>query len=223
MGTGNSGLADVLFSKTQRRVLALLFGSPERSYYTNEIVRLAGVGIGAVQRELERLERTGLVVTSKVGVQKHYQANRQAPIFNELHGIVVKTFGVAEPLRDALAPLAKRIRIAFVYGSVAKGTDTARSDIDLMIVSDDLSFTDLIPVLSPVEQRVGRSINPSILGPVEWREKLADTGGFLQRVMVQPKIFLIGGEDDLSSAGEPRQDRQAQKRGRQSIRVRRAG
>ena len=137
------GLADALFAKTQRRVLGLLFGNPDRSFFANEIVRHAESGIGAVRRELAALEAAGLVTAKRIGNQKHYQANRAAPIFEELRGIVVKTFGVADVLREALAPLAAKIRAAFIYGSIAKGSDTATSDIDLMVISDEVAYADL--------------------------------------------------------------------------------
>jgi predicted nucleotidyltransferase len=208
MGTiEKSGLAGALFTKTQRRVLGLLFGNPDRSYYSNEIVRFAGAGIGAVQRELERLAVAHLVTVTKLGNQKHYQANRKAPIFEELRGIALKTFGVADYLREALAPLAKRISAAFIFGSIAKRTDTASSDIDVMIVSDDLSFPDVIDALTEAEGAVGRSINPSVYGRDEWRRKLKDKTGFLQRVMKQPRIYLIGSDDDLPETRKPGKDR----------------
>ena len=198
MGTMKKpGLADALFTKTQRRVLGLLFGNPDRSYYANEIVRFAGAGIGAVQRELEHLAAAKLVIVTKRGNQKHYQANRQAPIFEELRGIALKTFGVADYLREALAPLQKRVQAAFIYGSVARQEDTASSDIDVMLVSDELSFPDAIKALSKTEGMIGRSINPSVLGANEWRRKFKEKGGFLQRVMEQPRIYLIGSDDDL--------------------------
>ena len=206
MGTKKTSLGEALFTKTQRRVLGLLFGHPERSYYANEIVRFAGAGIGAVQRELERLESAQLVTVSKIGNQKHYQANREAPIFDELRGIVLKTFGVADHLRAALAPLAKRIRAAFIYGSVAKGTDTASSDVDVMIVSDDLSFPEAIQALSKAEQEVRRSVNPSVYSPESWRRKLAESG-FVKRVMEQPRIFLVGTDDDLPKPRKSGKDR----------------
>ena len=132
------------------------------------------------------------------------QANRDAPIFDELRGIVLKTFGVADHVKSALAPLAKRIQAAFIYGSVAKGTDTAKSDIDLMIVSDDISYPDVIQVLTKAESEVRRAINPSVYSPSSWRRKLADDRGFVRRVMEQPRIFLIGSDDDLP---EPRKSR----------------
>jgi predicted nucleotidyltransferase len=192
-----TSLGSVLFTKTQRRVLGLLFGNPGRSYYANEIVRYAGAGIGAVHRELERLAGVRLLTVSKIGNQKHYQANRDAPIFEELCGIVLKTFGIADLLRDALAPLAKRIDAAFIYGSVARQADTAGSDIDVMIVSDALSFPDVMPALTKAEDAIMRAVNPSVLGRKEWRRKATEAGGFVQRVMQQPRIYLIGSDDDL--------------------------
>jgi len=197
MGMIDTSLGEVLFTKTQRRVLGLLFGNPDRSFFANEIVRFAGAGIGSVQRELGRLESVNLVNTTKIGNQKHYQANRNAPIFKELRGIVLKTFGVADHLRSALEPLRTQIRAAFLYGSVAKGEDTAHSDIDLMVISNDVGYPEVLQTLSTAEQKVGRSIAPVIYGTEEWRTKLAQNGGFVERVVTQPKIFLIGSEDDL--------------------------
>lgn len=208
MGTiKKTGLADALFTKTQRRVLGLLFGNPDRSYYANEIMRFAGAGIGAVQRELEHLAAAKLVVVTQRGNQKHYQANRQAPIFGELRGIVLKTFGVADYLREALAPLQKRVLAAFIYGSIAKQEDTASSDIDVMLVSDELSFPDAIKSLSEAEAMIGRSVNPSVLGTHEWRRKYKEKGGFLQRVMEQPRIYLIGSDNDLPKTRKPGKNR----------------
>jgi len=193
----HTGLGEVLFSKTQRQVLGLLFGNPDRSYYANEIVRLAGVGIGTVQRELEKLSLAGLLSVKRVGNQKHYQADRQSPIFEELYGIVLKTFGVGDVLRLAMAELAGQIKVAFVYGSVAKGTDKAHSDIDVMIISEKLTYDRLFSTLSPAESKLGRTISPTLYKPDEFREKLSADSSFLNRVMEQPKIFLIGTENDI--------------------------
>src|SRR5688572_15305175 len=120
-----ASLADALFSTTQQRVLGLLFGQPDRSFYATELIAQAGAGSGAVQRELARLEQSGLVTVRRVGTQKHYQANPASPLFDELCGIARKTIGLAEPLRQALAPLTAAIDAAFVFGSVAKKQDTA--------------------------------------------------------------------------------------------------
>jgi predicted nucleotidyltransferase len=197
MGINSIGLADVLFSKTQQRVLGLLFVNADRSFYTNEIVRFVGSGIGVVQRELEKLAASGLVTSKKIGNQKHYQANHDAPIFEELRGIMLKTIGLADILRLALLPLADRIQAAFIYGSIAKGSDTVRSDIDVLIVGHDLAYADVYDALSSSEARLGRSVNPSIYSMQEMQRKLVDDNAFVSRVLEQPKIFLLGSADDL--------------------------
>jgi len=195
--TEHSGLGAALFTKTQRQVLGLLFGHPEQSYYLNEIVRFAGVGIGTVLREVEKLARAGLLTVSKVGNQKHYQANANAPIFDELCGIARKILGVGELLRQALTPLSGRITVAFIYGSVAKGTDTAGSDIDLLLIADDVSYGEILSLCSEVESQLGRSVRPTLFSSAEFRARLAADSGFVTRVVAQPKIFLIGSADDL--------------------------
>ena len=161
-GPTRQSLADALFTKTQQRVLRVLFGQPERSFYASELIREAGTGSGAAQRELARLEGSGLIVARRIGNQKHYQANAGSPLFSELRNIVLKTVGLAEPLRDALKPLSSAIRAAFVYGSVAKATDQSASDIDLMIISDSLTYGEVFGALERVTRTVGRKINPTV-------------------------------------------------------------
>ena len=201
--TTGLGLGDALFSKTQRQVLGLLFGNPERSYYAKEIVRYAGVGIGSVQRELEKLAGVGLLTVTQIGNQKHYQANRRAPIYEELRGIVLKTFGLADVLRKALASFSERIDVAFIYGSVAKATDTASSDIDVMIVGQDLSYSEVVALLAETEAQLGRTVSPTIYKPADFARKLGEDNAFLSRVAGQPKIFLSGSEDDIPKSGKP--------------------
>ncbi|MCM2252719.1 MAG: nucleotidyltransferase domain-containing protein [Ramlibacter sp.] len=190
-------LASALFGSTQQRVLGLLFGQPDRSFYATELIALARAGSGAVQRELGRLAQSGLVTVRPVGNQKHYQANPASPIYEELCGIARKTVGIAEPLRAALAPIRDQIRAAFVFGSVAKQTDHAASDIDLMIISDSLDYADTILALQPVAAGLGREINPIIYTPKELAKRVKDDNGFVGRVLSQPKVWLFGGEDDL--------------------------
>lgn len=194
----HSTISDALFTGTQQRVLALLFGQPHRSFYASELIGLAKAGSGAVQRELARLSQSGLVTVKVVGSQKHYQANPASPIYAELHGIAQKTVGLAEPLREALSPLARKIRAAFVYGSVAKRQDTAASDIDVLVLSDELGYGDMFAALESVGAQLGRNINPTILTQQEFTKRVKAKEAFLTRVLAQPKIWLIGGDDDLS-------------------------
>ena len=193
----SASLGDALFSSTQQRILALLFGQPERSYFANELIRLAAAGTGAVQRELVRLAESGLVTVRAIGNQKHFQANPDSPIYEELRSITSKTFGLAEPLSAALAPLRSRIQAAFVYGSVAKRSDTAVSDIDLMVVADKLAYGDLARELEKASMMLGRPINPTIFSMREFAQRAKDRKSFVSRVLAQPKIWLIGDEHVL--------------------------
>ena len=197
MGMLECSVADALFSGLQQRLLAVLFGQPDRSFYGNELLRLTGTGRGALQRELEKLVSADLVTVTPIGNQKHYQANAAAPIFAELRGIVMKTLGLADVLRTALNAVADRIALAFVYGSVAKGTDTATSDIDLMVVTETLGYADLFERLAEAEQVLGRKVNPTLYTPAALAEKVRTENSFVLRVLSQPKIFLIGGEHEL--------------------------
>lgn len=192
-------LSSALFSNVQQRVLALIFGHPERSFYTSEIVRNVRSGTGAVERELSRLERSGLVSTERIGNQKHYRANRASPIFEELHSLVMKTVGLTEPLRQCLAAYADKIKAAFVYGSVAKGTDTASSDIDLMVIGDDLTYADLYAGLEKAEAILKRPVNPNFLSLKDWRRRLGQKNPFVTKISAQPKIFVFGSEHDLQT------------------------
>jgi predicted nucleotidyltransferase len=196
---GKHGLADALFSNTQQRVLGLVFGQPDRSFYATELISLAAAGSGAVQRELARLEQSGLVTVRRIGSRKHYQANPQSPLFEELVGIARKTIGLARPLREALAALAPKIVAAFVYGSVAKRADTARSDIDLLVVSDKLTYADLFAAVEPLNARLGRSVNPTVYTRRDLARRIKQGNAFIRRVLDQPKVWVIGGEHDLGA------------------------
>lgn len=193
------GLADALFAKVQQRVLGVLFGNPGRSFYANEVIALAHSGTGAVQRELARLEAAGLVTSARIGKQKHYQANQASPVFQELRALVLKTSGLVDVLRKALGPASQLIRAAFVYGSVARGEDTAASDIDLMVIAEDLTYADLFAALEDASTQLGRKIVPTIYSPKELARRLKQDSGFVKRVLQQPKIWLIGGERDLAA------------------------
>ncbi len=192
----DNSLGNALFSGVQQRLLALIFGHPERSFYMSEIVRQLRSGTGAVERELKRLQKSGLVSMECIGNQKHYRANPNSPIFHELHGIIQKTVGLKEPLQRALQEHANQIKIAFVYGSVAKQSDTVNSDIDLMVIGDGLVYSDLYLALQDAEKTIGRPVNPSILDLDEWKKKRGNSA-FFQKIVGQPKIFIFGSEADL--------------------------
>jgi predicted nucleotidyltransferase len=193
------GIADALFTKGQQRVLGVLFGNPTRSFYANEVIARAGAGTGAVQRELARLEGAGLVTVRRVGNQKHYQANPASPVFNELRALVLKTSGLADVLLESLAALKGQIDAAFVYGSVARGEDIAASDIDLMVVSDGLSYAELYGALEPAAPRLGRPVSPTLYSRDELARRLKSGNAFARQVMEEPKIWLIGDDDALAA------------------------
>lgn len=194
-----STLADALFPKVRQRVLAVLFGTPDRSFYANEVIALAQSGSGAVQRELAALSAAGLLTVSKQGNQKHFQANAAAPVFAELRGLVLKTTGLADVLRAALVPLAAHIEAAFVYGSVARQQDTAESDIDVMIISPSLGYADVFGALENAAATLGRKVNPTLYTPLDIARRQEQDNAFVTRVLQQPKIWLIGTEKELNA------------------------
>lgn len=190
-----SAVASALFTPVQQRVLGLLFGQPDRRFQSAELIRLAGSGTGAVHRQLQRFVEAGLVAVSQEGNQKYYSARKDAPVFPELHGLVVKTVGVIEPLRAALAPVAGNIDLAFVFGSIAKGSERAGSDLDLLVVTDDLAYADIYSALAPAERTLARTINPTVYTRAEWKKKRTRHDSFAARITAQPRLFVIGSDD----------------------------
>jgi len=185
-----------LFSQSKQRILGLLFLHPERQFYLREIMRLTGVSQGTLHRELKPLVRDGILVSEKRGNQVFYSVNKDNPIYGELRGIVIKTFGIVDVLRTALKPLAKKIKFAFLYGSVASSEETARSDIDLMIIGK-LTFLEASVAISKAEEMLGRTVNPTIYPIEEFRRKLKSNNHFVNSVINTSLIFLIGEQDDL--------------------------
>ena len=193
-------LADALFSKTQQRVLGLLFGQPDRTFFANELIALTGSGSGGVQRELARLVDSGLLESREIGRQRHYQANAAAPIYAELHSIIVKTTGIAEPIRLALRAIADHILYAAIYGSVAKGSSTASSDLDLLVVSDDLRLVDLYKALESAETQLSRKISPTLYSAHEFVQRRQKKNPFLTKLLSGPQIPLIGNAGEIAPA-----------------------
>lgn len=189
-------IADALFGKTRRLVLALLFGQPDKAFYTREIVAAAGAGASQVQKELDQLTRAGLLIRERRANQVYFRVNAAAPVFAELSGLVAKTFGIADVVRAALAPLRDLIDAAFIYGSVARSEHHASSDIDVFLVGDILLSQLALP-LSEVEKRLGRQISTTIFERKEFAGRLKKRDHFISKVLASPKIFLIGDEARL--------------------------
>jgi predicted nucleotidyltransferase len=190
-----SGLGELLLGRTRLAILSLLLIQPERRLYLRQIHRLLGAGKGAVQRELAKLESVGILSKTREGNLAYFQANRGCPVFADLRGLVEKTAGIAGFLRTALLPLADSIDYAFLFGSVARGEDRSESDIDLMVIGT-ASFLEVVGAVSPLQERLGRQINPTVFTPTELRERIDQGDPFLTRVMSETKTDLIGGSRD---------------------------
>jgi predicted nucleotidyltransferase len=193
------GLAGAIFTSTQQRLFTLLFGQPDRSFFLGELIELVDSGRGAVQRELARLAHVGLVDTKAVGNQKHFQANQEAPIFNELQSIVLKTVGLAEPIKAALAQSPEPIKFALIYGSFAKQSDSASSDVDLLIVAERLSLEQTYALLAPVEKVLSRKLSVTLLTSREFQQRRVDNSPFLTKVLSSQHILLAGDLDEVTS------------------------
>jgi uncharacterized protein len=200
MRTPLGALADLLFGRTRSGVLALLFGRPDESFYVRQIARHIKGSVGTVQRELEALAQLGLIHRSTVGQQVFHQANRSHPVFAELQALIAKTIGTFQVLRTALEPLANRISLAFVYGSVARQEENAESDVDLMIVGD-VTMEEVLQQLAEVEGTIGRPVNPTLYSATELQAKLTNGNHFLHSVIRGKKVFLVGEEDELRKMG----------------------
>lgn len=199
----SSSLAAALFGQTRRVILAMLYGHPDEAYYLRQLARSTGAGLGAVQREIKRLTEAGIVTRSVRGRQVFYQANPDCPVFAELKGLVVKTTGVADVLRTALAPLAGRIQLAFIYGSVARLAQKSASDVDLMAVGG-VSFGEIISALTAAQETLAREVNPTVYSGAEFKAKLRAGHHFLTSVVRREKMFLIGDEHELARLGAKR-------------------
>ncbi len=198
-----SRLVELLFGAYRRRILSLLLLRPEQSFYAREIGRLTGVPAGSLHREVTALTKAGLLTRSSAGNQVRYQASRACPVFEELAGIFRKTAGLADVLREALEPLGRTVRAAFVFGSVAQGKEREISDVDVMVVGS-ASFARVVAALAPAGERLRREVNPVVMAPEAFRAKLKARDRFVARVVREPKIFLIGDARELGELAEDR-------------------
>jgi predicted nucleotidyltransferase len=194
-------VGETLFGRTRRAVLSLLYGHADEEFYLRQVIRASGGGQGAMQRELEQLVAAGLVLRRVHGRQVYFRANSESPVYQELRGLLVKTAGMADVLRQALAPLAARVRFAFVYGSVARGEERRASDVDLIVVGE-VSFADVVAALAPAQERLGREVNPTVYSESEFHRKLAAGQHFVRSVAKREKVFLLGDEHDIRRLGK---------------------
>jgi predicted nucleotidyltransferase/DNA-binding HxlR family transcriptional regulator len=188
-------LADLLFGTYRKKVLGQLLLHPDTDYHVRELARLTHTAPGTLHKELARLADAGLLLRKAQGNQVRYQANTQCPVFAELAGVMRKTTGAAQVLAQALLPLAPRV--ALIFGSVASGTENTHSDVDLLVVGD-VGFADLVQATYPVQQELGRDINPVVYSPVEFERRVQESDPFVVNLLANPKLFLIGTEHDLS-------------------------
>lgn len=196
-GMNSSSLSDGLFSKTRQTVLALLYGRTDASFYTKQIMDAVKIGRGTVQRELKNLTESGIIIREVQGHQVYYQANEHCPVYEELKSIVRKTFGVADVIKLALAVKSNKIRTAFIFGSIARRTDDRRSDIDVMVVGN-ISFGEVVNLLSPAEEKLSREINAVVYPIAEFKQKVQEDHHFVKTVLAEEKIFLLGDESELA-------------------------
>lgn len=195
-----SKLARALFTTTRQRILGLLYGHPDRSFYTNEIIRLTGMGVATIKRELDRMTAAEILILRRQGNQRHYQANPDCPLFKELRSITRKTFGLTDVLKKALEPLTDRIEWAFVFGSIANGKDSATSDIDLMLIGE-ISFAESIGALHPAQASLQREINPRVYHPDEWQHLVDQNDAFVSEVLAKPRLEIMEKRNELAESG----------------------
>jgi len=200
--------AMILFGKVRRAILSVLFGHADEAFYLRQIVRTTGFGLGPVQRELKQLTQCGIIRRSVHGRQVYFQANLDSPIFPELKGLITKTAGIGDTLRAALAPIAGQLKIAFIYGSIARGEEGPRSDIDLLVVGD-IAFADVVVNLQAAQKLLGREIFPTVYPPDEFKAKMRAKHHFLTSVLKGSKIYLIGDENELRRLATKRLARRA--------------
>ena len=197
-----SRLSSVLFTEYRSRVLGLLLLHPERSYYLREIARITATVPGTLKREMDKLSEVGLLTVKKVGNQNHYQANQECPIYEDLSNVLRKTSGLSDVLIDALLPLSEKLQSAFVFGSVASGKVNSKSDIDLLLIGE-VSYAEVVLLMHPLQEKLGREINPKIFAAKEWKKLMKDNGAFVHDVLSKPKLFIIGSDQQLNSTEAP--------------------
>ncbi|NII11731.1 nucleotidyltransferase domain-containing protein [Oleiagrimonas sp. C23AA] len=195
--SNTSALMDLLFPATRQRVLAQLLLNPGQAFHLRELARLTGVNPGTLTRELDKLSQAGLLRRGEQGNQVRYQANPLCPLFDDLASMFRKTHGMVPALQEALSPLLDRIDLALVFGSMARGTQSENSDVDVLVVGA-LGFADLMQALYPAQQMLQREVNPVLYSADEFRKRMQRSDAFVRRVLERPYVFLTGDKDDLA-------------------------
>lgn len=195
--SADNNLTDVLFGKSRQAILSLLYGHADEAFYLRQIVRTTAIGLGPVQRELKQLTDAGIITRNVQGKQVYYKANEKCPIFNELKNIVRKTFGVADVIRESLETVADKMRVAFIFGSIARSADDRASDIDLVIIGK-ITFADAVSALSQAQEILQREINPVVYSTAEFKKRVAEKHFFVTEVLAGNKIFVVGDEGELA-------------------------
>ena len=203
--SANNNLGNILFSKARQAILSLLYSHIDEAFYLRQIVRTTGIGLGPAQRELKQLMDAGIIIRNVEGKQVYYRANEKCPIFNDLKSIVRKTFGITDVIKQSLEPMADKIRVAFIFGSVARSADDRKSDIDVMIVGR-ISFGDAVSLLSPAEEKLAREVNPVVYPVAEFKQRVKEDHHFVRTVLEGEKIFLIGDDSELRGLAKRKAD-----------------
>jgi predicted nucleotidyltransferase len=201
--SANNNLSNILFGKARQAILTLLYSHVDEAFYLRQIVRTTGIGLGPAQRELKQLMDAEIIIRNVQGKQVYYSANKKGPIFNELRNIVMKTFGAADVIRQSLETVADKIRVAFIFGSVARSTDGRGSDIDLIIIGK-VTFGDAVSSLSQAQEILKREINPVVYSVAEFKKRVGEKHFFITDVLEGDKIFITGDEDELGRLAKQR-------------------
>jgi len=204
----SADLGTLFFGAYRRRVLGLLLLHPDESFHLREIARVTRTQPGTLRRELAQLSAAGVLARKRIGNLDRYKADTACPVYDELRGILKKTAGVADVLREGLASLSDKISVAFVYGSVASGAERRSSDIDVMVVGG-ASFEEVVGALHSSQEELRREINPNVYGLAEFKNKAKEKGSFVARVLKEPKLFILGKEHDLRKLGANRKAKAA--------------
>lgn len=190
-------LSEILSSKIRAEIFHLLFGIADSELHMREIARRSGHAIGTIQTEFKKLLRLDLVKKRRDGNRLYYRANKDHPLYPDIHSLVIKTIGLTDIFRKVFEGQPD-IQIAFIFGSIAGNSEKASSDVDLMVIGN-LSLRQISKMLSGISNQIGREINPHVLSPEEFNKRKSNNDHFIINVIKAPKILIIGNKDDFEA------------------------